>query len=202
MMNTPIPLGWGELAPLVKIYNQNGDLLREMVEPTPYKDFQTTNFGNRINFTIDKEDFIYVTFLNQNRIEKYNNNGELLLKIDRKLNYDVVPEIRENPQIFKQTASVVSAAIDIDTMGRIWVCTYKRQPKTNGTGSLSNFHKYVDELDVSTDMQEIEIFDNDGNLLCKIPLSINVSIMRIFGERIFFIGRQGLIIHEYKIIEK
>jgi len=173
-----------------------------MVEPTPYKDFQTTNFGNRINFTIDKEDFIYVTFLSQNRIEKYSYEGKLLLKIDRKLNYEVVPEIRTGPSTFNKRASVVSSAIEVDNKGRIWVCTYTKQPKNPGTGAKENNEKYMEELDNATDMQEIEIFDNDGNLLGKIPLSINVSIMRIFGERIFFIGRQGLIIHEYKIIEK
>ncbi|MFC1554711.1 6-bladed beta-propeller [candidate division KSB1 bacterium] len=195
-------IGFGQLKPLVVLYEPTGSDIKRFVEPTLYEDNQTTSFQNYIHITIDRHDNIFVSFRNQNRIEKYSSNGLLLLSIDRQLNYEVVPEIRESPTVFKQVSTFVSGGIGIDNKDRIWVCTYIKQPQNPGTGSLDNFRNYSNELYTSTDLQKLEIFDKDGILLGKIPLSINVLRFRIFDNSIYFIPWEGVEVYEYRIVEK
>ena len=194
----------GEMKPLVQIYDTDGNVINEFVKPKTYNNFRETHFGNSIRFTVDNLDNIYVTFRTQNRIEKYSKTGKLLMRITRPLNFDIVEPVRmENSMNMKQIPSYVSTAIDVDDKGRFWVCTYIKQPdEKGGEGDMEAWSRQTYEIINRTDLQSLDIFDQDGTLLCTIPLSINVQKMRIFGNKIYFISHEGIDIKEYEIIEK
>ncbi|MCH8286205.1 hypothetical protein IIB79_06710 [candidate division KSB1 bacterium] len=212
-----------EAMPLLKIVDRKGSLIREFGEAVEYGDGFTNRFGNGFNMTSDQNDNIYITFTNQNRIEKFDSNGKLLMKIDRRLGYDVT-EAQADVRIDDQGAgnirmmirspemNNVSEAIAVDGKGRIWVVTNKRQLKddeeagmninltiNNGVRSMTMQPSGNTDV-VETDAFELEVFDGDGILLAKIPLTHFVDTMRIFGDTLYIIDQiRGMQVFEYTI---
>jgi len=180
---------------VVGLYDKNGLLIKELGKIHDFKDINITVSANLNYIEVDSNDNIYLSFVYQNRIEKYSHEGKLLWKADRPLNYKLsykLEEIkREMPDgsIYKYFSSKftgVSTDIEIDHKGRIWLRTITKQ---GGEGEKYEF--------------ELEIFDNDGILLGRIPLPEKTGLhMRIFDDRLFFIGDETMFIYEYKIIEK
>jgi len=69
---------------LIKI-NPNGEILKRFVECQKYSDPDLLYLANEIDFDVDGENNIYVTFQHQNRIEKYSRDGKLLFSADYNL---------------------------------------------------------------------------------------------------------------------
>ena len=69
--------------PLIQIYSNKGELLREFGKPFDYKDIFVNRSGNQFYSCSDNNNFIYITFMYHNRVEKYSSEGELLLTVDR-----------------------------------------------------------------------------------------------------------------------
>ena len=183
--------------PVAQIYDKEGELLREFGKPFDYKDIIiNTSMGNMFYFTTDQNDYIYLAFQHQNRIEKYSSEGELLFTADRPLNYEisrpktiVKESVDGRPQsITMPRMNMVSNSIGTDHKGRIWVMTYRKQ-------------RVRDDPDPYL---ELEIYDNDGILLYEILWAEEFTpySMHMFGNRVFFTDLDGISVYEYKIIEK
>ena len=180
---------------LVGLYDENGMLIRELGKIHDFKDINITISANRNYIEVDSHDNIYLTFLYQNRIEKYSPEGKLLWKADRPLNYKLSYKLEEisrelpDGSIMKDYIprfTSVSSEIGIDHKGRIWVKTIT---KHGGEGKKYEY--------------KLEIFDNEGILLGRVPLpEKSRGSMRIFHDRLFFIGAELMYIYEYKIIDK
>ncbi|KPK89056.1 hypothetical protein AMJ80_10290 [bacterium SM23_31] len=183
--------------PVVQIYNKDGSLKKEFGKPVDYNDMFFNSMGNSIYFTFDQNNNVFISFGYQNRIEKYSPAGELFFTSERPLNY----EISRPKSKMEETSggglvltmpkmNNVSSGIGVDYKGRIWVTTYRKQR----------------EKDDPEPYLELEIYDNEGILLGKIPWSEDFTPARddihMFGDRVFFRDSEGISVYEYKIIEK
>ncbi len=194
--------GFGELTPLIKIYNQENNKIVEFGKPEKYSNDLETFDGNHYYSDVDKDNNFYLSFASQNRIEKYSQDGMLLLKFDRKLNYDVLPPKMDGKNgMLIQRPTLVSAGIQVDSEDRIWVLTYTKQPSSSGVGSLDNIKKYKNELSNAENIQKLEVFDSLGNLIGEIPIVQNIKHFKIFGDNIYFICSDNFTILEYEIIK-
>ena len=64
-----------ELPKLIKVFDTEGNLINEFGEQLDFKNILMNRMGNQYEFAVDEDDCIYVTFLHQNRIEKYSPKG-------------------------------------------------------------------------------------------------------------------------------
>ena len=182
--------------------------------------------GNYFHFTIDRDDNTFVAFDFQNRIDKYSPAGELLLKIDRELNYDTTPPKPDKDNLNVSNTrggrlvmmrepdmKLVSSGIAVDENNRIWILTARRQlnnkerinqnynVNNDGAGNRTFAVTVSGNTDVTkTDMFELEIFNEKGSLLGKIPLTQFADDIRIFGDRLYVLDKfRGMNFYEYKI---
>ncbi len=211
-----------ELPKLIKVFDTEGNLVNEFGEQLDFKDILMNRVGNQYEFAVDEDDCIYVTFLHQNRIEKYSPEGELLLRADRPLNYSTDPPKNKGkieakggmqrvqlPQMNK-----CSEGISVDHKGRAWIITMTRQLKddekvgksvrmSNINGQRSMSVKLEGNTEqTKTDAYQIEIYSPEGILIQRIPLDHFVNKIQILKDRVFLLDKErGTKYYEYKIIE-
>jgi hypothetical protein len=189
---------------LFKILDFKGEVQREFGEIKEYKNINFTSLGNSISFNVDKDKYIYVTYLFQNKIEKYTPEGQLIFIAKRPLNYKLTQEMVTEKKTSRSLGTTkvfnvpkmpkVSEAIAIDGKNRIWIITYNK----HFTGNKKESEKY-------SDLCVYEIFNEKGILLGKLPfgsVSPYKSELRIFDDRLYLVDRlQEVCIYEYKIVE-
>lgn len=186
---------------LLHFTDRSGDIQSSLCEMETCNEPLGLRYLNGITFCTDAQKNIYVAFRSQNRIEKYNAEGQLQFRADRPLNYDI--HFRQDGfetlnaggsplKIPKWDYSYVSRDIDVDYKSRLWVVTFQKQPE--GKPSPEDIPK----------MLEFEIFNTDGILLCKLPFpNESFDSIRIFGNRLFFIDPQERVcVREYEIVEQ
>jgi sugar lactone lactonase YvrE len=188
-----------ELPKLLKILDSEGKVSKDFGEKRDYKDFLLNRMGNQIHFAIDKNDFIYVAFDYQNRIEKYSPEGKLLWKADRTLNYDTTkPKNKGSRKASGGRVSLqmpdmnrCSSGVAVDSKGRIWIASLLRQIEDNekvntsmrvtmGAGGRNMSKSVSGNTDVQkTDMYQLEVYSTDGVLLGAISLTHFVDDIQI-----------------------
>lgn len=212
-----------ELPKLIKVLNKKAEVLKEFCEQKNYKDFLVNRLGNRYQFAVDKTGNIYVTFLYQNRIEKYSPEGDLIWRSDRPLNYDVsTPKTKGERrgsggrvEFRMPDMNRVSNGIAVDGKGRVWVVTMKRQLEEeeqvqanvmvtmDGGQRSMNFSVAGNTDDRNTDAYQLEVYDPEGVLLGSIPLDRFVDGIHIEKDRVYLLDQmRGMQYYEYKIVEK
>ena len=204
---------------LIKVFDLDGNTKLDLAAAFDYGDEFSTSSGNISFFDADKDDNLYLSFYNQNRIEKYSPKGSLLWTADRPLNYST--EMLEKGTIERSERgtsmqaprfNTCSIGIAADEKGRAWVITLNRQLKkeeqvgtvmTVGGGGVASVKTMGDREIQKTDAFKLEVFDPDGVLLGEIPLDHFVSAIRIFKDNLFLIDveRRAKVYH-YKIVEK
>lgn len=208
--NEPLPK-------LIRLLDMEGNIVREFGEMFDYKHRMVNQKGNVFYFVVDKNDFIYLSFSYQNRIDKYSPDGKLLWKADRALNFTTKPldkgkiERTKNSQSFySPRMNSVSKGIAVDNKGRAWVVTCKRQIKDEERVYMitrSSQAGTTREIEGDTDLQEtdmfgLEIFDADGVLLGEMPLDIFVDGIYIEDEHLFLLDQmRGVKYYEYIIVK-
>ncbi len=208
-----------ELFRLVKLIDQTGIAQKEFGLLHDFGDSTSNYYGNFFQFDVDSEDNVYLSFTNQNRVEKYSPDGRLLWISDRPLNYRTgvlergKTETSGGRVISTQgpKMNIVSAGIAADEKGRAWVVTLNRQIKKEeqvttvmiGTaGGVSKVRTEGNRELQKTDMYKLEIFSPDGILLGAIPLGHFVDSIRIVKDNLFLIDSgHGAKVYHYKIIE-
>jgi sugar lactone lactonase YvrE len=205
------------LPKLIRLLDSEGNIQREFGEMFDYKHRMLNQRGNSFHFVVDANDFIYLTFSYQNRIDKYSPEGKLLWKADRILNYTTKPldkgkiERTKTGQSFQSPRmNSVSSGIAVDNKGRSWVITYKRQIKEEErvyTITRATQTGVTREIKGDTDLQEtdmyaLEIFDADGVLLGEIPLDHFVDEIYIKNDSLFLLDQmRGVKYYQYQIID-
>ncbi|HHF52198.1 MAG TPA: 6-bladed beta-propeller, partial [Candidatus Aminicenantes bacterium] len=211
-----------ELPKLIKVFDTEGNLINEFGEQLDFKNILMNRMGNQYEFAVDEDDCIYVTFLHQNRIEKYSPKGELLWRADRTLNYSMDPPKNKgkmeakggNRMIQLPQMNKCSEGVAVDHKGRVWIITMTRQLKDDEKVSKSVSVMRTDrERSMSvklegnteqtkTDAYEIEIYSPEGILIQRIPLDHFVNKIQILKDRVFLLDKErGTKYYEYKIIE-
>jgi len=203
---------------LVKILDLKGSVLKEFGEMRDFGDEMTSSMGNLFQFGPDSQDNLYLSFIFQNRIEKYSPDGRLLWRADRELNFPT--RVLEKGKVDSSSGSVAyqaprintcSSAIAADDKGRVWVATLSRQIKkeeevyTLMVGGRDGIAKIETKGNVdlqTTDMYKLEIFSPEGVFLGEIPLTQFVDDIFIWKDRLFLLDRErGAKFYEYQIIE-
>jgi hypothetical protein len=193
--------------PVMKVVDQRGRLIQGFGEPRRYKDPTMAKTANAVYFALDRDENIWVTFLYQNRIEKYSSDGKLLIEMKRILSYEPTEEPRANYQLNEKgvvkgvglsTMNIVSTGIDIDYKERIWVMTFSRQPSYQAEG-------YMSVEDGESNYVKLEIFDKHGILIDEIPLaeafSTGKKAVYIKDKRLFLLNGNDASVMEYEIAE-
>ncbi|MFC1564470.1 hypothetical protein ACFL6G_06005 [candidate division KSB1 bacterium] len=182
---------------LLYVVDVNGRIKNEFCIPGKYVETKTEVIGNQIDFSNDDNDNILVSFRYQNRIEKYTPDGTLMLKTDRRLNYEPGFEMLERNVSIPRNRVVrspkfvnVSQGIGIDNKKRIWNLHYMHQPLDNEINAFN----YL----------EFEVFSDDGILLTVVPLpEIDFDGFQQSGDKIYFKDlSKEMCIYEYRIVEK
>ena len=168
---------------LVKLLAPDLEFRLEFGDPIDYGDEITNTAGNSWQFAVDEEDHIYLCFSNQNRIEKFSAEGQLLWRADRELNFPAKMLRKGEQRITANSATYiapkfnrVAVGIAADGSGRAWVVTCYRRIReeeivtTLVSGSPSGeTRKTEGNTDLrKTDMYKLEVFGPDGVLLGEI----------------------------------
>ena len=194
-----------DLFSLVSVLDNNGNVIRTIGKPQEYDNTKTKRIGNTTIGDVDKNDNIYLTYENINRIEKYAYDGTLLFVADHPLNFDVPEKPKEinlgnfpdGRPIIYPNFTYVSDDIAVDGEGRAWINTYRKErkryqelePSDQDKGNLYEFH----------------ILSSEGVFLGTIPTPKNLNSFkfRIFDDRFYIIdSKEEMCIYEYKIVEK
>jgi len=204
---------------LVKVLDLEGNVLKEFGEMRDFGDEMTSSMANLFQFEPDSQDNLFLTFIFQNRIEKYSPEGRLLWRADRELNFPArvlekgkVESTRGSISYEAPKMNACSSAIAADEKGRVWVATLNRQIKkeeevyTMMAGGRDGIVKIETKGNVdlqTTDMYKLEIFSPEGVFLGEIPLTQFVDDMFIWKDRLFLLDRErGAKFYEYQIIEE
>jgi hypothetical protein len=212
---TEQPTKTGGLPKTLKLFDSAGQAQNEFSPIFDYGDDLSNSSGNMVLFDVDRNDDVYVSFVSQNRLEKYSPDAHLLWKADRPLNYGtgIIEKGRiESHGISGPKINTVSGGVAADEKDRAWVLTLNRQIKkeeqvmttmVSGAGGVAKV-KTEGNLDLQkTDMLKLEIFGPDGVLLGEIPLEQFVDSMRIVKDNLFLIdSARGAKIYQFKIIDK
>ncbi len=195
--------------PLFRIIDNEGKVRGKFGEPENFDDVLLNNRGNKINFAVDDSGNIFVSFRSRNNIEKYGSDRKLLMKIDRPLDYSLdfkkgkvgdeygVPSITKMPEF-----PIVSTGIDVDNQGRIWVLTQKRQlseeekmslevdiVRTSDGGAIERRNEQRNTGMSKNDIFQIEIFDREGVLLKRFPLTHFADAIKIQRDRVYVLDK-------------
>ncbi|MCP4727069.1 MAG: hypothetical protein GY863_18665, partial [bacterium] len=219
----------GSDVPLLEVFTDRVASVREFGIFRDFGNLMKNLNASTFYFAADSDDNTYLSFESQNRIEKYNSDGELELRITRPLNYEEfipAPEMKRVNSGGKAGAfmyntekekNIISNGIDVDSKGRIWVSTLRRQFEEDEKAFLAMTASIDDKGGISgssqslkgntemrkTDIFELEVFDKDGYLLGRIFLNHFVDHIRIFDDKLYIIDKlRGMQIHEYQITTK
>jgi hypothetical protein len=203
---------------LLKILDSKETHLADFCTARDFGEPVTNQVGNAAFRAVGLDGSILVAFVYQNRIEKYSPDGKLVWTADRPLNYET--KVLEKGK-YEATATMsrytgpkmnmCSRGIAADNAGRIWVVTCRRQIKPeevikiSQSGSAAGVSiKREGNTDLrTTDIYELEIFDRDGVLLSRLPLTHFVDGIWIFGNRLYLLDRErGVTYYQYEIREK
>jgi len=188
---------------LLNIYSNTGKILKKIGESINLNDLPINAQMNKNLADIDKDDFIYASFMHLNRIDKYSQDGRLIFSTDRPLNYEVI----EKPG-YKKAGShrkvdlipdvvFVARTVSIDSKDRIWIMT------ANENYQILERSENPDEL--MPHIFDFHIFNTDGIFLGSVPVPKHGKEFRhrIFGSRLFLFDIwQGECMYEYRIMEK
>ncbi|MCP4727602.1 MAG: 6-bladed beta-propeller [bacterium] len=207
----------------VRIIGRTGAVLNSIGPKQEYNDLMMNRMGNAIHFTSGSDGAGYISFAYQNRIEKYSPEGRLLLQIERELNYDLTPPKPESVEAENDMVRMrepemnrCSNGIAVDSKNRIWVITLNRQMKDSeriqtdmnvrrdASGNRAFSVAVSSNNDIrKTDVFCLEIFDGNGVLSGRIPLTHFADDIRIIDDKLYILDKfRGMQYYEYAIIEQ
>ncbi|UCE40440.1 MAG: 6-bladed beta-propeller [Candidatus Aminicenantes bacterium] len=189
---------------VLNIFDIEGNVLYEFGEPFLVETAKSSWVANFVRIGVDNEDNIFVNFISQNRIEKYSNTGNLLIKIDRKLPFDLEYKYEKKKmevrgkvrEYMDEVFPHVSRGIGIDSNGRIWVLALKKE-----------IPRDIDMEDfVYTEYFDFEVYREDGILLTKVPIPGEMERFdnwSMYNDRLYFVDPFGqACVFVYKTIWK
>ena len=176
--------------PLFRVLDSQGALKRHVGQGTFFTKPPFTTGGNRALITADERDNAYIAFLFQNRICKYSPEGRLVYAADRILPKDKLMD--KDLGLY----TTINSALDVDSRGRLWVVTYTRRWKKEELIMRQWYggqeQVIGDRTQTKTDLFEIQVFDGDGVLLQKIPLTHFCDHIKVIGDLVYILDKDRL----------
>ncbi len=203
---------------LLQRFDPAGNMVAEFGTLEAHEDEDSFRYFNRVSFDSGPGDSVYLAYGARNRIEKYSPAGELLLSMDRPLNFPESEVItHQEHQLGPRKIPIpfvnfTTADIALDAEGRLWALSYERQLKFEEMGLTMHFRdgdgRYEgDETLQATDELKIDafafhVFDGQGRFLGKLPLTHHAGVVRIFQDRLYILeARHGMCIYTYRIVQ-
>ena len=187
---------------ILKIYDTEGKTEHVFGEPFLVDNSKSSWIANFTDIAVDNDNNIYLAFAHQNRIEKYSDSGELLLKISRELPFgleykygkrkiEIQGVVRE---VDMEQFSLVSGGIGVDSEGRIWVLGYKAEvPRDQGREGF-----------VIQEYLHFEVFNKEGIFLARLPIPDGIKRfdnMTMDRDHIYFVDPyEQACVYKYKAI--
>lgn len=185
----------GENSPdnqVLALFDLEGRTIREFGKPLLVDSVRGSWSANFLKLAVNSQDDILASFNHQNRIDKYNRKGELLMTIDRPLPYPLQYGYRkqsmvirgEKREITREDFTKVSRGIGVDDRDRIWVQVFTRQMPED----------MRQEDFVLQEFYEFEVYREDGVLLFKAPLPESLERFdnwSLHGNHICFVDPYG-----------
>jgi sugar lactone lactonase YvrE len=177
---------------ILRIYDLKGKVLHEFGEPFLVDNTMSSWTANFLSITVDRQDDIFVSFLHQNRIEKYSGSGKLLMKIERELPFELEYKYEKAKmeirgvmrEYLDQDFPFVSSGIGVDSKDLIWVLTYKKELPEVTEGMVFNIQEYF----------VFEIYSEDGILLTRVPFPEKIESFdnwTMHGDKVYFVDPRG-----------
>jgi hypothetical protein len=203
---------------LISVFGPEGKVVRELGQRESHEDEDSYRYFNRIAFTSDNLDNIYIAYATRNKIEKYAPTGKQILHIERPLNFPISQEITYEEHEFGPRkipipfVNFVSGDITLDDKNRMWVLSYERQLKFEEMGLTMHFMDGDGRYEGAQTLQTSEttkidafafhIFSPEGHFLGKLPLTHHGGEVKIFQDRLYILEpRHEMCIYAYRIIE-
>ncbi len=191
-----------ETAFLIHVFDPEGKIMKEFGTRRKYEEMNMKWMGNTISIANDQKDNIYTAYLYQNRIVKYNPEGEKQLVISRELpypeseKYEMKRYQKDGETKHYRKVNYVSLEIGIDSNERIWIPRQKRELTETElkNGGIAEDNNMI-----------FEYYSMDGILLghSEFQLPKRVFRTRIFKDRIFLIDCYNeMAVYEYRIVER
>jgi DNA-binding beta-propeller fold protein YncE len=179
--------------PLIKIIDESGKVKRKFGEGIIFKIFPLINGGNRLLFTNDDDDDnIYLTFLFQNRIERFTPDGKLVFKTSR----PVPDEMHHRTAKMSNVYTGISKGIGVDSQDRTWIITCTRR-LTKEEGPPEGLSL------IETDRFRLDVIGSNGTFLKSFPLGHFCDDMRIIDDKIYILDQtRSMRFYIYKISGK
>lgn len=182
---------------MLHLSDLNGNIIHSFCKLEKTQDPRMQRSFNYAYFCRDNLDHYYAVFVAQNRIEKYDEEGEMLFKADRQLKYDIFirqegyETYADGMKLPRYKQSHVTRSMGVDYKNRLWLVTFKEQPAEGA--SLEDIPRVL----------EFEIYNEEGILLYKFPFpKESFDSIRFFGKRVFFIDpHENGCVREYEIVE-
>ena len=96
-----------------------------------------------------------------------------------------------------------SNGISVDEKGRVWVVGLKHQNIEVESSESPDSREKQDSDPANTDIFQLELYDGDGILLHKFPLTHHVDGIRCHEDKIYLLDADHRAqFFEYRIIEK
>ncbi len=187
---------------ILKIYDLQGNILHEFGEPFLAESPRSSWLANFLKIAVDRQDNIFISFVHQNRIEEYSGSGKLKMKIERELPYELEykyekAEMEVEGRVLEYTKEnfpYVSRGIGVDSRGRIWVLTFKKQ-----------FPKNIEDEDfIIQDYFEFEVYSEDGILLNRVPFPEKIERFdnwTMHENQVYFVDpHEQACVYVYKVV--
>lgn len=184
---------------LISVLDNRLNVIQEVGQIQRYGTNELDNKSNCTAYCLDSKDNLFITFIYQNRIERYDRNGKLIFQSSRPLEYDLDYQWIKERDGIKYPRPVldilkVSCGIGVDHKHRIWVATYTKL-------RADLFHNKYDPKKKGN-MIVFEVFNDEGVLLTRIPFAQRFLFMRVIADRLFLIDPVvNMSVYEYRILE-
>ena len=147
-------------------HDESGHLITSFVKTIKDRDKFVMTAKNQVSTSTDINNNIYIAYLFDYKISKYDKKGNLLLQFNRKLNYPILPpkKTKKGKSVGVRTPMTVHSIV-CDNQDLVFVLL-------NGK---------LNEQTNETENQIIDVFNTDGQYLTKIELDKN-SINEIYVD--------------------
>ena len=207
-----------EIDAIISVYNPDGELVRGVGELFLYEDWDAYRLFNQVSTAIGGGDELFVAYAARNKIEKYDVSGELVMRFDRPLDYEISQEVE---QVLRQVgprtielpmANHVSVSVALDAAGRIWVLSYDRQLRfdemaltiafADADGNLEGTEELKVADRTETDAFSFHVFDREGRFLGRVPIGHHGGPVEISGNSLYILEpRHDMCVYEYRIVD-
>ena len=189
---------------ILRIYDFQGKVLHEFGEPFLVDNISSSWVANFLAIAVDRQDNIFISFIRQNRIEKYSGSGKLLMKIDRELPYELEYKYKKAKmeirgvirEYLDQDFPYVSGGIGVDSRDRIWVLTFKKEIPKVTEGKDFTIKEYL----------VFEVYSEDGILLTKVAFPEKIETFdnwTMHEDKMYFVDPRGqACVYVYKVVWK